>query len=106
MQDEITKLKKDLRVEKMLHSRLKKKVGAGNGINYQTQWEDSQAEVVRLENELNASRRECGQLVKEQDPNVADNLADQLEAMEVQVYHLQQLIIHTAAVTEWKIQHS
>lgn len=55
-------------------------------------------DTLRLENELEASRRECGQLVKS-----ADALENQVDFLERQCYHLQKLITHTAAVTVWKV---
>jgi chromosome segregation ATPase len=55
-------------------------------------------DCTRMEGELNASRRECGQLVKS-----AETLEKAVTYLEQQCYHLQKLITHTAAVTVWKV---
>ena len=55
-------------------------------------------DCTKMEGELNASRRECGQLVKS-----ADAMENQVTFLERQCYHLQKLITHTAAVTVWKV---
>jgi predicted nucleic acid-binding Zn-ribbon protein len=57
-----------------------------------------EGEVEKLKGELDASRRECGQLVKS-----ADGLENQVSFLERQCYHMQQLVFHTAAVSVWKV---
>jgi predicted nucleic acid-binding Zn-ribbon protein len=59
----------------------------------------AEKEVERLTAELDASRRECGSLLK-----LADQVEDQMKLLEEQCEHYQKLIAHTAAVTVWKIQ--
>lgn len=55
-------------------------------------------DTLRLELELEASRRECGQLVKS-----TDAMETQVKFLEEQCAHFQQLIAHTASVTVWKV---
>ena len=55
-------------------------------------------DCTRMEGELNASRRECGQLVKS-----SEALEHTVKYLEEQCHHFQQLIAHTAAVTIWKV---
>ena len=53
---------------------------------------------TKLGLELEACRRECGQLVKS-----ADAMETQVTFLEKQCHHFQQLIVHTASVTVWKV---
>lgn len=55
-------------------------------------------DCTKMEGELNACRRECGQLVKS-----TDALEKQVSFLAEQCYHFQQLIAHTANVTVWKV---
>lgn len=97
-------LKKDLRCEKMLHTKLKKKLNghldneAVEGQSWKAAYEQQGQDVERLTQELDASRRECGKLTKEYNDVVVD-----VGHLEDQVFHFQQLITHTAAVTTWKV---
>jgi predicted nucleic acid-binding Zn-ribbon protein len=86
MKEEIITLKKQLHAATMRYGKLKKK---SNGANPQ---------AVRLEKELDASRRECGSLVK-----AAAETDITIHELESQCYHFQQLIAHTAHVTVWKV---
>ncbi len=58
-------------------------------------------DCTRMDGELNASRRECGQLVKS-----TDALENQVKVLEEQSGHFQQLIAHTASDTIWKVLES
>ena len=58
----------------------------------------AEKEVERLNAELGASRRECGNLVKS-----ADAMENQVTFLENQCSHFQALIAHTASVTVWKV---
>jgi uncharacterized coiled-coil DUF342 family protein len=84
---QIEDLKRQLKSAKMKITKLEKK---SNGTS---------PEVDRLRDELEASRRECGSLLK-----LADQVEDQMKLLEEQCEHYQKLIAHTAAVTVWKIQ--
>jgi len=86
MKEEIVTLKKQLHAATMRYGKLKKK---SNGASPQ---------VIRLEKELDASRRECGSLVKSE---AAKDL--EINDLRDQAYHFQQLIAHTAHVTVWKV---
>lgn len=124
MKQQITTLKKDLRVEKMLHTRLKKKVKA-NG-HADVPFLDRQPEIDELKNnlsiaeagvkssrklqarqkdELSASRRECGKLVKqlEASPDETPKLEAEIDQLREQCLHLQAIIAHSMAVTVWKV---
>jgi cell division protein FtsB len=57
-----------------------------------------EADVEQLTAELDASRRECGQLVKS-----ADLLENTVSFLERQCGHFQQMIFHTASVSVWKV---
>lgn len=84
--NQIEDLKRELKSAKMKITKLEKK---SNGTS---------PAVTRLEEELEASRRECGQLVKS-----ADSLENTVSFLERQCGHFQQMIFHTAAVSIWKV---
>lgn len=83
---QIEDLKRELKSAKMKITKIEKK---SNGTN---------PAVDRLEQELEASRRECGALVKS-----TDAMEGQVTFLEEQCAHFQQLIAHTASVTVWKV---
>jgi len=83
---QVEDLKRELKSAKMKITKLEKK---SNGTSPQ---------VDRLRDELDASRRECGQLVKS-----ADSMENQVHFLERQCGHFQAMIFHTAAVSDWKI---
>ncbi len=85
---QVEDLKRELKSAKMKITKLEKKV---NGTS-------PNRVAERLQEELGASRRECGQLVKSQAVD-----AGNAEFLEEQCYHFQQLIAHTAQVTVWKV---
>ncbi len=54
-------------------------------------------DTLRLEAELEASRRECGQLKKEE-----TRTGLMLSDLRLQIYHFQKLVYYTAQVTTWQ----